>query len=291
MVHPSTRQTLCEGTPTMKFYLIVAKGKRAGMPIPIEIDLFLIGSANECQLRADHSAIGEQHCALVSRSRKVFIRDLNSGQVTLVNGSVLPVSEEWPLHLGDRIAVGPLEFVISYHEKQLSQRDLEEWALKTLDENSERRTTAFVDLQEALNSKGRSGNASDAASSILQRLSAQKGIVKGRLRLSREEGITIIRINDIYLVDDAELSLLKKELLENLAHANLRILLDFKNVKRMTSHATQIFSDLVTWLRPWGSTLAFCRLRSELQQMMTGMPGLERIRFFADKQAAIDNRW
>ena len=28
----------------MKFYLIVAKGKKQGMPIPVEIDLFLIGS-------------------------------------------------------------------------------------------------------------------------------------------------------------------------------------------------------------------------------------------------------
>ena len=45
----------------MKFFLIVAKGKKAGLPIPIEIDLFLIGSAEECQLRAVHDDIGEQH--------------------------------------------------------------------------------------------------------------------------------------------------------------------------------------------------------------------------------------
>ena len=35
----------------MKFYLIVAKGSKQGLPIPITVDLFLIGSDKMCQLR------------------------------------------------------------------------------------------------------------------------------------------------------------------------------------------------------------------------------------------------
>ena len=62
----------------MKFYLIVAKGKKQGMPIPVEIDLFLIGSGPVCQLRAVHDDIGDQHCAVVTRGRKVFVS--RSGQ-------------------------------------------------------------------------------------------------------------------------------------------------------------------------------------------------------------------
>ena len=275
----------------MKFVLIVAKGKRTGMPIPIEIDLFVIGSAQECQLRADHHRIGEQHCALVSRDRKVFVRDLGSGQPTVINGDLLPPSEEWPLHVGDRIAVGPLEFLIQFHEKQLSQRDMEEWALKCLDSAPDKRKTLFDELDEAINAKYHINDASDAADAILKRLGAQKGIVKGRLRISREEGVTILRINDVYLVDEAELSLLKKELHENLDHPNLRVLLDFKHVRRMTSHAAEMFAGLVAWMRPHGSTLAICRLKSEFQQMMVNMPGLERIRYFHDKQVALDARW
>ena len=70
----------------MKFYLIVAKGTKKGMPIPITVDLFLIGSEKMCQLRAQ--TLGPKHCAIVNHDNKVFIRDMGSGETTLVNESV-----------------------------------------------------------------------------------------------------------------------------------------------------------------------------------------------------------
>src|SRR4051812_49129535 len=110
----------------MKFYLIVRSGPKKGMPIPISIDLFLLGSDKMCQLR--NANLGLKHCAFVTREKKVFVRDFDSGHATLVNGTVIPPGEEWPLHAGDCIGVGNLEFIIQYREKPLSQRDLEEWA-------------------------------------------------------------------------------------------------------------------------------------------------------------------
>ena len=81
---------LCPGTRVMKFYLIVAKGKHKGMPIEIKVDLFLIGAKKICQLHSNKPGVGEEHCALVTRERKVFLRDLNSGEATLINGSLVP---------------------------------------------------------------------------------------------------------------------------------------------------------------------------------------------------------
>src|SRR5690349_20370906 len=112
----------------MKVYLIVAKGKKQGLPIPIDFDLFLIGSGPMCQLRAIHESMGEQHCALLRRERKVFICDLDSGGSTFVNGEEIPPSQEWPLHADDIIDVGPLRFMVQFNERALSKRDLEEWA-------------------------------------------------------------------------------------------------------------------------------------------------------------------
>src|SRR5262249_19164847 len=120
----------------MKFVLIVAKGKHRGMPIPIDVDLFLIGSDKACQLRADHPDVGPQHCAWVRRGRGAFRGDLGRGRVPRLKNDPLPASEEWPLHKGDLIAVGPLLFKVSIHERPLNRRDMEEWALRTLDEDT-----------------------------------------------------------------------------------------------------------------------------------------------------------
>jgi len=276
----------------MKFYLIVAKGKHQGLPIPIEVDLFLIGSDKVCQLRSQMEGIGPQHCALVNRGKKVFIRDLGSGESVVVNDEILPEHVEWPLHAGDHIKVGPLEFIIQFREKPLSQRDLEEWALKCLDEASSKKNMAVIDeLQVAANAKTHALDAASAAAAILDRLNAQRGIVKGRLRIAREGNVTTVRINDVYLVEEAELALINKELHDNLAHPNLRVLLDFKNVRRMSSTAALMFADLSRWLRPYGSSLAVCRLRPELKQMMETLHVGDRIPIFGDKPSALMAAW
>lgn len=275
----------------MKFFLIVAKGKKQGMPIPIEVDLFLVGSGNMCQLRADHQNIGEQHCAFVKRERKVFLRDLGSGESTIVNGDVIPSSEEWPLHVGDLIEIGPLKFMIQFHEKALSQRDLEEWALSCLDLDSSRKITAMDRLEAASGAGKQADDAASTAQAILERLSVQRGIIKGRLRISREDGITTVRINDIYLVEEAELALIKKELHDNLNRNNLKIVLDMKNVRRMSSAAAEMFGELQSWLKPFGSKMSMCRLKPELLDMLRSFPATQRVPFFADKKAAAAGKW
>lgn len=276
----------------MKFYLIVAKGKHQGLPIPIEVDLFLIGTDSLCQLRSRVEEIGPRHCALVNRGRKVFVRDMGSGLPTIVNGNTLPEHAEWPLHAGDKIKVGPLEFVIQFREKPLSQRDLEEWALKCLDDQSgQTRKHVFDELEMAANAKTRNVDASSAAAAILDKLNAQRGIVRGRLRIARDGAVTTVRINDVYLVEEAELALINKELQDNLGHSNLRVLLDFKNVRRMSTTAVAMFVDLVRWLRPRGSSLALCRLRPELKEMMMTLQLSESIPIYADKASALMASW
>jgi anti-anti-sigma regulatory factor len=276
----------------MKIYLIVAKGKHQGMPIPVPVDLFLVGTAKECQLRSKLPGLAAQHCALVVRENKVFIRDLGSGEATLVNGSVMPPGEEWPLHKGDHLEVGPFEFVLQFREKALSQRDLEEWALRSLDVDSERdldREGAADDSRELLSQKIL--KASQAAAVILDKLNARRGEVKGRLRIGREGDVTVVRINDIYLVEESEIALIKKELNDNLNKPNLRILLDFKNVKRMSTAAVMMIDEVFSWLRPWGSALALCRIRPEVQGIMKELTMRNKIPVFPDKPSAMAGRW
>jgi len=274
----------------MKFYLIVAKGKKQGMPIPVEIDLFLIGSGPMCQLRAVHDDIGEQHCAIVTRGRKVFVSDLDSGHPTFVNGEVLTPGLEWPLHSRNILEVGPLKFMVQYREKSLSQRDLEEWALHCLDQHVERGKEFDRTESDEFHSEQYEAAAS-AAAAILDGLNAQRGVIKGRLRISREGGITVVRVNDVYLVEDAELALINHELHEHLDATNLRVLIDMKNVKRMSSQAAEMFANLRGWLRPKGSRMAICRLRSEFEGMLRAYPVTNDIQVFGEKPKALAAKW
>jgi hypothetical protein len=243
----------------MKFYLIVAKGKQAGLPIPIEVDLFMIGTGKMCQLRVkkDIQGVGEQQVALQVRERKIFIRDMGSEFATVVNGAAMPSSEEWPVHAGDRLEVGPLEFMVQFSEVSLNKRDLEEWALKCLDGEAEKTKGLVEELDEFSKlTQSRYTTASNAAQSILDRLGAQRGIVQGRLRISREGTVTAVRINDAHLIEEAELALIKKELYDQLGSPNLRVLLDFKNVRRMSSMAGLMIAEFARWLQSWGSTVS-----------------------------------
>jgi anti-anti-sigma regulatory factor len=272
----------------MKFYLIVASGKKKGMPIPITVDLFMLGSEKMCQLRSDRVGVGPKHCALVNREHKVFVRDMNCGEPTMLNGTMIPPGDEWPCHAGDILDVGPLKFVFQLREKPLSQRDLEEWALRCLDVEAEREIPEEEDFRGV---RKRIDTPANAAASILDMLSAKRGTVKGRLRIGHDGDITLVRFNDVYLVEEAEIALLRSELYENLNHANLRVLLDLKNVRRLSTTAVAMIDELCGWLKNWGSTLAMCRVRPELKDILPQLSLNNEIPYFHDKRTAMMSKW
>lgn len=264
------------------FYLIVAKGPKKGMPIPIPADLFLIGSERMCQLR--NANLSPKHCALTRRDKKVFVRDLNSGRPTLLNLEVVPPGEEWPVHLGDMLSVGSLEFMIQYREKPLSQRDLEEWAAKCLDVESSR---SFLDEEDEFRSPT---TASEAAQGIIDKLNAQKGYLMGRLRIGLENGVTTVRFNDSKIVAEGEIGMIKKELCDHLGKPNLRVLLDLKNVRRLSTLGVSMVGEFKRWLKNKGSSMALCRVRPEIKAML-GTLHVDGIQIFPDKHSAVAARW
>jgi anti-anti-sigma regulatory factor len=276
----------------MKVYLIVAKGKRKGFPILIQGDLFLIGSEPICQLRSVLPGVASRHCMLVVKSadeRKVFLRDLGSDEGTFINGSRMHPAEEWALHKGDRILVGPLEFMIQFTEKAFQKNDAEEWALKCLDGQDDERE--LLEDLEMMQRKKNFVNASAAAQGILDKLTAQKGIVQGRLRVSKEGAVTVVRLLDTFVVDEAEIALLRKELIHTLNQPQLRVLLDFKTVKRLSTGGIEMFAELAQHIKGLGGTLAFCRVPSDLAKMMHVLPALNGVRYYPDKGPALAASW
>jgi predicted component of type VI protein secretion system len=95
----------------MKLSLVVlTTGKMEGQVIPVTLAQFVIGRDPQCNLRPASPLISKRHCALIIRGEKVFLRDFNSTNGTLVNDQ--PIKNEIELNDRDRLKVGPLRFEV-----------------------------------------------------------------------------------------------------------------------------------------------------------------------------------
>jgi len=95
----------------MEVQLVVASGTKAGQTISIQGAKFLIGRADDCHLKPRSELISRYHCAIISEDGYVAIRDLGSKNGVYLNGERVSLENE--LKNGDKLSVGPLEFVVN----------------------------------------------------------------------------------------------------------------------------------------------------------------------------------
>ncbi len=94
----------------MKLSLVVNEGVHKGKIIAIPHKQFLIGRDPQCHLRPASNMISKRHCALLLRGDKVFVRDFESTNGTILND--VPVKGESELKNEDRLLIGPLSFLV-----------------------------------------------------------------------------------------------------------------------------------------------------------------------------------
>jgi pSer/pThr/pTyr-binding forkhead associated (FHA) protein len=95
----------------MKLSLVVlTAGKWQGKEISIPVPHFMIGRDPICQLRPSTPLVSKRHCAIISRDDQIFVTDCNSTNGTFVNER--QIRGEFELKGGDRLRVGPLEFLV-----------------------------------------------------------------------------------------------------------------------------------------------------------------------------------
>ncbi|MFO0804810.1 MAG: FHA domain-containing protein [Gemmataceae bacterium] len=95
----------------MKVSLVVASGVHQGKVVPIIGPQFLVGRDPQCQLRPASQAVSKQHCAVIVRDGKVYLKDFGSTNGTTLN-EVVVQGEERLLHNNDSVKIGPLDFFI-----------------------------------------------------------------------------------------------------------------------------------------------------------------------------------
>lgn len=96
----------------MELSLTVVGGKSAGTVIPVAGPKFLIGRADECQLRPKSETVSRRHTLLTLSDEKALACDLGSRTGTFVNGQLLPAQRPVELHHGDVLRIGPVEFTV-----------------------------------------------------------------------------------------------------------------------------------------------------------------------------------
>ncbi len=116
--------------------LIVIGGKNAGQTIPVSGPKFLIGRAEDCQLRPRSDLVSRHHCEILLEQGSVAVRDLGSKNGTLVNGEEIKSQRE--LKAGDHLKVGALEFEIALSvelsgKKKPKVRSVQEAARRTIE--------------------------------------------------------------------------------------------------------------------------------------------------------------
>lgn len=86
--------------------LTVISGPLVGQSIPLRKGKFLIGREPDCHCLLDDLAVSRHHCVLILDDWTLRVRDLNSKNGTIVNGSRI---RTWEVVLSDRdvISVGP----------------------------------------------------------------------------------------------------------------------------------------------------------------------------------------
>ncbi len=96
----------------MQVALTVLNGVHQGRQIPLTGAKFLIGRDKHCHLRPVREDVGREHCAILVRGEKVFLRDYGSTNGTILNDRSL-VEGEVPIENGDVFEVGPLRFQVN----------------------------------------------------------------------------------------------------------------------------------------------------------------------------------
>ena len=95
----------------MSVQLVVAAGSRAGQVIPIPGNRFVVGRADDCNLKPRSELISRYHCEVFLEDGEVFVRDMGSKNGVFLNDH--QITETNQVRNGDKLTIGPLEFFVN----------------------------------------------------------------------------------------------------------------------------------------------------------------------------------
>ena len=85
-----------------------------GKAYPLDKDFTLVGRQETCDLRIDHKSVSKQHCVLVKRGVKLWVRDLGSTNGSHVNGKRVRRAE---INIKDVLGIAGFNFRLVYPDE------------------------------------------------------------------------------------------------------------------------------------------------------------------------------
>jgi predicted component of type VI protein secretion system len=128
----------------MNVYLEVMNGAHRGRRIALPHGEFVVGRSAECHLRPASAAVSKRHCSLLAEAGRLSVRDLGSVNGTKVN-SCRVEGDEFELHQGDVLEVGPLTFQVHVDERRSEPMDEDAIAALLRESPEERPADTVVD--------------------------------------------------------------------------------------------------------------------------------------------------
>ena len=119
----------------MDVRLVVKKGASGKRTMRLKSEETIVGRRRDCDLRIRSSEVSRRHCLLSFQDGVVHVEDLDSVNGTFVNG--VRVSGRQVVRPGDRLDVGPIQFLVEYalsREARASLQQSEEEAVPAEEE-------------------------------------------------------------------------------------------------------------------------------------------------------------
>ena len=187
-------EPLLWGILRMNVQLVVASGSRAGQVIPIVGNRFVIGRADDCNLKPRSELISRYHCEIFTEDGEVFVRDMGSKNGVFLNES--QITQTFQIKNGDKLTVGPLEFFLniiieSKPQKPLKVKSVSDAVARTValqSENSEKsQEDSIADWLASGESLDESDTRTIDASDLIAQLHAQSEDTANREKVEQED--------------------------------------------------------------------------------------------------------
>lgn len=273
----------------MDVKLIPLDGEWENRLIPVDQAEFVIGRSADCHLTFDHSLVSLQHCRIRNDGVRITADDLGTVFGTTVNGRKIRSVE---LHDGDRLKIGPTTFMVALT------------AARAADVGR----TAQDDEEQSPQDRGRDPNqdtaAVEKAREIFERLTVSRSRPdptrpvthaadrnRSRLEVGDADGVTVINILERSIVQENEIDEIGEELTRLIDKGHRNLLVDFGQVKHMSSQAVGVLLQAQRRCKAGGGLLKVCNPNPEVAEIfkITNLPRV--IEIHANGDQALQGPW